>query len=245
MALKYNWTGMYRPNMFTPDNERDQLVDVQIMGSVRDDDIANDIIEEGIELKKETLCDVIKRYEKAVSKRVLSGYAYSSELVQMQPRITGVFESTSAQFDPAIHKCTIDMSAGSALRSELSNISVKIRGEKDSGGAKISTVTNVETGDKETLSIGEMVLIEGDKIKIQDEKDENQGVFFIDSKGVSHRVEKRIALNKPSQVMVKVPSDVAEGDLSLVIKTKFTGGGELKNIREIKYKHSLKAKKSS
>ncbi len=244
MASKYNWTGMYRPNMFTPDNERDQLVDVQILGSVRDDDIANDIIEEGIELKKETLCDVIKRYEKTVAKRVLSGYAYSNDFVQMQPRITGVFESTSAQFDPAIHKCTVDMCAGTVLRSELSNVSVKILGEKDAGGAKISSVTDVETGDKDTLTAGEMVLIEGDKIKIQDEKDESQGVFFIDEKGVSHRVDKRLALNKPSQIMVKVPSDVAEGAVSLVIKTKYTtGGAVLKAPRELKYNYKLTAKK--
>ena len=87
-------------------------------------------------------------------------------------------------------------------------------------------------------------MIEGDKIKIQDEKDESQGVFFIDEKGVSRRADKRLALNKPSQIMVKVPSDVAEGAVSLVIKTKYTtGGAVLKAPRELKYNYKLTAKK--
>lgn len=241
---KYNWNGMYRPNMFTPDNDKDQLADVQIIASVKDEDIVNDIVEEGIEINKATVSDILKRYQEAVIKRVLNGYAYSNSFVQMQPRITGVFESDTAPFDPSIHKCTVDMSAGSSLRAELANVGVKMIGTKDAGGAKIGSVTDLETGESSgVLTIGEMIEIDGVKIKIQDEKDEAQGVFFINSTG-EHRATTRLAVNKPTQIMVKVPKDLAEGEIALVVRTKYTGSSTtLKAIREIKYNHSLKVVK--
>lgn len=238
---KYNWNGMYRPNMFTPDNDKDQLVDVNIAGSVKDDDIVNDIAEEGSELNKATLSDVIKRYQKAVMKRVLNGYAYSNDFVQMQPRISGVFESDSAQFDPSIHKCTMDMSVGTALRGELANVGVKILGSKDSGGAKISKVTDSETDKVDELTINEMCNIEGAKIKIFDPADEEQGVFFVDAAGKEHRVATKIVVNKVSQLMVKVPKDLEEGTVQLLVRTRFSGGGDpLKTLRTVKYNHDIK-----
>ena len=242
---KYTWTGMYRPNMFTPDNDKDQLVEVQIVSSVKDDDIVNDIIEEGIEINKATVSDILKRYQAAVIKRVLNGHAYSNGFVQMQPRVSGVFETCTTPFDPAIHKCTVDMNIGSALRAELGSVSVKINGSKDAGGAKIGSVTDTETGDTSgTVTIGEMVSIDGIKIKVQDEKDEEQGVFFIDSEG-EHRANSRLAVNKPAQIMVKVPKDLKEGNIALVIRTKYSSGAQLKSIREIRYAYNLTAKKAN
>ena len=64
---KYTWNGRYRPNAFTPENDRDQLLDVELLGSVRDPDLADDIIAEGCEIKKETMVDLFARREKALA----------------------------------------------------------------------------------------------------------------------------------------------------------------------------------
>ena len=239
---KYTWNGTYRPNLFTPDNDKDQLVDVETAGSAKDEDIVDDIIKEGIEINKSTLLDIIRRYEDAVAKRVLSGYSYSNSFVQMQPRVTGVFADINSAFDPAIHKCTIDMGASAPLRAELANVDVKIRGSKEA--AKIGSVENSATGAKDgVITIGDDVIIEGDKIKVQDEKDKAQGVFFVDSTG-EHRVERKLSINRPKQVMARVPAEVSEGEVKLIIRTTFSGGSTtLKNPREIVYAYKLKATK--
>ena len=169
MANKNVWKGYYRPNVFNPDNEREQLLDIESAGTVRDADLADDIIAEGIEIKKETMIDLFARRESALKKRLLAGYSFASGLAVMQPRVSGVFADTHTQFDPAVNKCNIDMNPSSALREELKDVSVKVLGTKESGGAKIGAVCNSYTGAKDgTVPIGDDVIIEGDKIKVLD-----------------------------------------------------------------------------
>jgi len=39
MADDFVWRGQYRPNMFTPDNDRDQLLDIESAGSIQEADL--------------------------------------------------------------------------------------------------------------------------------------------------------------------------------------------------------------
>ncbi len=48
MAKKYTWNVKLRPNAFTPDNDRDQLADVEPNGATKhDEDVADAIIAGG------------------------------------------------------------------------------------------------------------------------------------------------------------------------------------------------------
>lgn len=246
MAKKYEWNIKLRPNAFTPDNDRDQLADVEPNGATkRDEDIADAIIAEGTEFTRETILAILAKRNKKVMEFVLNGSNYSNEIEQFSPRVQGVFEDINAPFDPAIHKCTVDISAGSTLRSELQNVGAKVIGVKDSGGAKIGAVTNSLTGAKDgTVPIGDDVIIEGEKIKIQDEADEAQGVFFVGADGAEKRVARKLTANKPGQIIARVPADVAEGSVSLIVRTKYTASATiLKNVREIRYAYALTAVK--
>ncbi|MBR1405140.1 MAG: DUF4469 domain-containing protein [Treponema sp.] len=49
-------------------------------------------------------------------------------------------------------------------------------------------------------------------------------------------------VNKPSQLIARVPSDVAEGSVSLVVRTKYSGSANvLKTLRELRYAYELNA----
>ena len=245
MAKKYTWSITLRPNAFTPDNDRDQLADVVPAGTKRDEDIADEIVAEGSEIKRETILNILSLRNKKVLGYALAGYNYSNDVEQMSPRVNGVFEDINAQFDPNIHKCVIDITAGAALRSELANVAVKVTGTKEAGGAKIGAVANSVTGEKDgTIPIGDDIIIEGEKIKIQDEADEAQGVFFADSTGAEHRVSRKLTVNKPAQLIARVPADLAEGSVTLIVRTKYTGSATtLKSVRELRYAYELKAVK--
>ncbi|UKI55165.1 MAG: DUF4469 domain-containing protein [Treponema succinifaciens] len=165
----------------------------------------------------------------------------------LSPRVSGVFEDINSVFDTALHKCSFDIMPSASLRAETSKISVKVTGCKDSGGAVIGAVTNTLTGNKDgTVQIGDDVIIEGEKIKIQDEADTEQGVFFVDMEGNEHRVTRKLTANKPSRLIARVPSSVAEGNVSLIIRTRYTGSSVniLKNLRELRYAYELKAVKA-
>ena len=162
MAKKYTWSVTLRPNAFTPDNDRDQLADVVPAGTKRDEDIADEIVADGSEIKRETILNILALRNKKVLGYALAGYNYSNDVEQMSPRVNGVFEDINAAFDPNIHKCVIDITAGAALRSELANVAVKVTGTKEAGGAKIGAVANSATGEKDgTIPVGDDIIIEG------------------------------------------------------------------------------------
>ena len=245
MAEDFVWRGQYRPNMFTPDNDRDQLLDIESAGSISEADLASDIKKQGIEINTDTMIDLFSRRRKALLDRLLRGYSYTDDIVQMRPRVTGVFADEGSPFDPAVHKCVIDMSAGSTLRANLGAVKVKITGKKDAGGAKISAVVNTLTGKNDgTMVLGDDISLEGDKIKIADETDSAQGVFFIASDGSEYRVSRKLTMNKPKNLIARVPADLPAGEYTVVVRTKFTSGGnELKTVREVRYSYSIKAVK--
>ena len=244
MAEDFVWRGQYRPNMFTPDNDRDQLLDIESAGSISEADLAADIQKQGIEINTDTMIDLFSRRRKALLDRLLRGYSYTDDIVQMSPRVTGVFADENSPFDPAIHKRTADVVLTQEFRGALEAVGVRVLGTKQ-GGAEISLVTDSATGATDgTITAGDDIVIDGDKIKIQDEADEAQGVFFIGSDGKEHRVSRRLTVNKPTQVIARVPADVS-GEVKVVVRTKYTNGKNiLKDVRSIEYALTCKCVKA-
>ena len=86
-------------------------------------------------------------------------------------------ETENSAYDEKVHKRTVDLVPAADLRTALEAVSVKVLGAKESS-ARIASVTDSATGLKDgTLTIGDDIIIEGEKLKI-DEKDSQQGVFF-------------------------------------------------------------------
>ena len=129
------------------------------------------------------------------------------------------------------------------FRNALESITVKVLGAKETT-AKIASVTDTATGLTDgTLTIGDDVLLEGEKLKV-DEKDPLQGVFFVTEDGTEHKTERRLSLNKPTQILARVPQNLPEGKVRVVVRTKYTHGGiPLKELRELVYGYPCTAKK--
>ena len=245
MASSMIWETYLRPNTLTADNDRDCIAEVHSKNPTRQNsDIADSIVKGRSEFKRETILSILSQRDQIVKEYLCEGDSFRDGIVQISPRITGIWETESSPFDPSIHRRTLDMVMTGDMRATLDNVSVKVLGKKESS-AKIASVKNSLTGKEDgTIPVGDDVIIEGDKIKIQDENDVAQGVFFVDSEGAEHRVERKLTENKPSRIIARVPADINEGDISLIIRTKAgTGSFVLKSVREIKYDYSLKAVK--
>ncbi|MBD5446374.1 MAG: DUF4469 domain-containing protein [Treponema sp.] len=67
--------------------------------------------------------------------------------------------------------------------------------------------------------------------------DEAQGVFVVDASGAEHKVTRRLSVNKPSQLIARVPADVPQGACTVIVRTKYStsGSGSLKEVREVTY----------
>ena len=245
MAEKPVWKASLRPNTLTPDNPNDCIAVVK-SDTKTNDDLAGRIVSERSEFRKETILSILTIRDKLVKNYIEEGASFRDGLVQISPRISGVWESAMAQFDPAIHRRTVDVTLTQDMRNALDAIAVNVIDRNATATTNaITLVTNSLSGEADgTIPIGEDIIIDGDKIKIQDEKDEEQGVFIIDAEGKEHKVTRKLIDNKAKRLIARIPSDFPEGEAKIVIKTKYAGSGTaLKTVRSIPYNMILKAVK--
>ena len=237
------WNVYLRPNTLTKDNDRDCIADVYSHSPTqRNEDIAALITKERSEFRKETILNILNMRDKAVLDFIRDGLSVMDGVSQISPRVSGVWETENAPYDEKIHHRTVDMVATADLRNALDEITVKVLGAKETT-AKITAVTDTATGLTDgTITIGDDILIEGEKLKV-DEKDTEQGVFFLTSDGGEHKTERRLSVNKPSQIIARVPKNIPEGKVQIVVRTKYSGSGApLKELREVVFKLPCTAK---
>ena len=240
---KYVWNVYLRPNTLTKDNDRDCIADVYSHSPTqRNEDIAALITKERSEFRPETILSILNMRDKAVLDFIRDGLSVMDGVSQISPRVSGVWETENAPYDEKIHRRTVDMVATADLRNALDEITVKVLGAKETT-AKITAVTDTATGLTDgTITIGDDILIEGEKLKV-DEKDTEQGVFFLTSDGGEHKTERRLSVNKPSQIIARVPKNIPEGKVQIVVRTKYSGSGApLKELREVEFKLPCTAK---
>ena len=240
---KYVWEVHLRPNTLTKDNDRDCIADVHAHAATqRNEDIAEIITKERSEFRKETIINILNMRDKAVKDIIQEGLSFMDGLVQISPRVSGVWETENSPYDEKVHKRTVDLVPTTDLRTALDAIGVKVLGAKEET-ARITEITDTATGLKDgTLTIGDDIIIEGSKIKV-DETDPAQGVFFKAADGTEYKTNRRLSVNLPSQIIARVPKEVPEGKVEVMVRTKFsTGNKTLLQIREIVYGYPCKAK---
>ena len=243
MAKKKSvWEVYLRPNTLTKDNDRDCIADVHAHAATqRNEDIAEIITKERSEFRKETIMNILNMRDKAVKDLIEQGLSFMDGLVQISPRVSGVWETENSPYDEKVHKRTVDLIPTADLRTALDEIGIKVMGAKESS-ARITEIIDTATGLKDgTLTIGDDIIIEGDKLKI-DEMDSVQGVFFKTANGSEHKTARRLSVNKPSQIIARVPASLPAGAVTVIVRTKFTGGASpLKTVREIIYGYPCEA----
>ena len=59
-------------------------------------------------------------------------------------------------------------------------------------------------------------------------------MFVVDASGAEHKVTRRLSVNKPSQLIARVPADVPPGACTVIVRTKYsTSGTSLKELRTV------------
>jgi hypothetical protein len=228
---KFVWKVWLRNNKLTP-NPTDYVAEVDTAGATRlQQDIIDHIVSEGSEVKAETIQAILERANNAKRYFVLRGYSVFDGIVHVTPRVTGSWEGKET-FTEGKHKVTVDASLAKSLQEELKQVGVEVLGVADSG-ARILLVTDVATGNTDgVLTPGDDVVIAGNKIKVagQPQPDGSPepgiGVFFVSERGDVVPAA-RISENKPTRVVARVPGDIAPGDYTLRIVTRYTGGATL------------------
>jgi hypothetical protein len=241
--MKKRWKVWLRPNLLTKDVENDYIAEISTTGNtLRNEDIAQKIVEERSELRYETILSILNERDAVVRNAVLNGSSVQSGNVHISPRVTGNWIGADPIFDPKEHKITVTVTPTTELRIALEDVSVEVLGKKADGGAIIGLVTDVLTGKTDgTVSPNGDVIIEGSKIKVYPTDDAAVGVFFTDADGTDIPLDYPLTENNPKRIVCRVPAALSAGEYTLKIVTRFAGGNhQLKEERTIVYELPLK-----
>lgn len=222
-----------KDNPLTPD-PTDKTAVISSNGTLTEDDILDRIMEDGIELKRDTLKSVITRYKNKLVELVLSGYNVNTGVVYMHPLIKGVFYDKT--WNPAVNSVHVNMIQGAVLRKACAGTTVEILGER-SDLIELYSVTDTATGNtNSSLTKGCNAELKGAYIKIAGDAPAN-GIFFRNTiTGVETKLPaSNIVLNERSRLLILVPAELEAGEYELRVTTQTTSNSKtfLKNPHSV------------
>ena len=239
-TFNFFWKVWLRLNLLTQNVDNDYTAEVSTVGTTkRNEDIAQTFIEEGSEIKYDTLVNILNRRDRIERRMLQEGNSVQTGNVRLSPRVSGAWIGTNAKYDPVTHKITLDATLTNEMRTALEFVGLEVLGVKESG-AYIGMVTDTLTGATDgSITVGDDILIEGEKLKIAPEGQAGIGVFFVNEAGTATPVTRRLTQNDPKKVLARVPA-LPKGEYRLQVFTKYSQGSvHLNEARIIEYSKLL------
>lgn len=239
-TIKKIWKVWLRPNLLTKDVDNDYTAEVSTVGkTLRNEDLAQRIVDEGSEIKYDTLLSIINQRDRIVRDALQEGTSVLTQVCQMTPQVVGSWIGATAKFDPEKHKVTLSIIPSAEMRKALAQVGIEVLVVKDTNariGLVTDTATNLTDG---SITVGDDILINGERIRIAGEA-EGVGVFFVNAEGVATPVTRRLTQNDPKTVIARVPAGLANGKYTLRIVTQYSNSAVLlKEPRTIEYEKLL------
>ncbi|MBI9064718.1 MAG: DUF4469 domain-containing protein [Marinilabiliaceae bacterium] len=228
---------MYKINALLYDNPltdttNDYFAKVKPAGTITNESLAQQMLEEGIELQYETIMDILRRADRLKVQLLAKGYVVNTPVCSARLSISGKFKGPTAVYNRDHHKLNGAFVAGKALRESLAEVDVCVLGVA-SVDPLIGEVQDALSGAvNSTLTANNAIQIRGQRIKISGD-DPACGLWLIHS-GNAKRVKcEQLIHNAPKALIAMVPS-LPSGDYQLEIITQYVKGkNNLKEPRSV------------
>jgi hypothetical protein len=220
------------------DDRKEYMAVALPQGHMKPADIIDELVAEGTEFARETLIDIIDRYNRLCAKYAVTGYDVDTGLLYLRAVVKGIFHDTT--YDPAKNHLYVSATQSKALREAIARTTIEIIGEIPKA-IQIFQVENMFTHQVDgTLLRGRNALITGSQIKIAGNQPEI-GLYLIAPDGTSSYKlpDNNIVTNNPSSILFLVPDDLPEGPYHLKIITQFGKTRLLTTPREATYRIDL------
>ena len=147
-----------RKNLLTED-PNDYTAVVSINGSVGLKEIVDELVNEGMEVKRETVIDIVTRFNRKTAELVVSGYNVNTGLVYMRPIVKGAFYGKT--WNALTNPVYVAINQGADLRVAIAETTVEILSEQ-SDPIEILSLTDTTTGKTDgTLTKGRNAELKG------------------------------------------------------------------------------------
>ena len=218
-------------NPLTAD-ESDFTAVVESFGSIAPSGVIKELVAEGMELKPETVLDVVTRYNRKCIEMVLRGYSVNAGIVLMRPIVKGAFYDKT--WNPDRNRLYVSITQGADLRAAVAETTVDIMGEHPDPMA-LFNITDLSTGSTVgTITRGFNAELKGTYIKVAGDNPAC-GIYFrnMDTTVETKLDPQYISINDPSRILIIVPATLAEGVYELRITTQFSNHALLNQPRSI------------
>ncbi|MDD4968256.1 MAG: DNA-binding domain-containing protein [Paludibacter sp.] len=102
---------------------------VVVKGNLGLTDIVDELIKEGIEMDRDTMLDIITRFNRKSADLALSGYNVNNGLVNMRSSIKGPL--FGGKWNPNVNWVDVNLTQGKELYDAVAATTVEILGERD------------------------------------------------------------------------------------------------------------------
>lgn len=194
--------------------------------SLTQDDLIDEMIAEGIQMKRDKVKNVVTRFNKKAADKTLSGFNVNTGLVYMRPMVRGTFYDRT--WNPEVNPVYVSIMQGIELRTAVSETEVYILGEQVDP-LELYTLKDSLTGAIDgTLTKGRNAELRGAYIKLAGD-DPAVGITL---RNTATQTEKKLAaedivLNEPSRLLLYIPLTLEAGEYELTLTTQFTGSDKL------------------
>jgi DNA-binding domain/Domain of unknown function (DUF4469) with IG-like fold len=206
----------------------DYAAQVKITSSIDLDGLAQRMIDQGSTVTKPDILAVLEDATKATESALLDGSrVLFGGLVDLFPRVQGVFNGLTDTFDPARHRVDVGANPGSRIRKTIRDQAQVVKQETIKPTPAPLEYFDVNTGGtNDDLTPGGIGQLSGHRLKY-DEVQADEGIFFLPDGGGAETKVVTVQKNKPGQLVFLVPA-LASDNYFLEVRARIAGGTELR-----------------
>ncbi|MDR1679166.1 MAG: DUF4469 domain-containing protein [Prevotellaceae bacterium] len=219
--------------------EGDKIAKVKSKKTKSVEDIAEHIVQQRTEYRKDTIVNIIKLVNSAKLEFLLQGEKVNDGISIFEPAITGNFYDDT-NFVDGEHSCIINSRVTNDVHAMLAQVKGTYNGlSLENGGASIDGISDSGTGATNgEVTPGKTITITGNKIRVVAEEGETTESCITYTNTETQQVitqEDPLVINDPSRIVLQLPG-LTKGSYLLTIKTLFSSTGQ--NLKAPRYINS-------
>lgn len=225
MSIKYS---LFRNHLTADPNDYMAVVQDQTTRTI--DDLIKIMLRRGSTVTEADIRAVLQNYKEAIAEVLENGDSVITDLFRITPSIPGVFTDQTDRFDPSRHYVSLNMNRGSIISEIARNLTVeKVEAVKPRPSLQVFKDVETDTTNEAITPGGPGELI-GNRMKVSDSEDEQQGIFLIAGDGSETKAE-TIIRNKPANLIFIIPEELESGEYELEVRTTQKNGEALRSGR--------------
>lgn len=190
----------------------------RITGTLYNQDLADLIVEERTEYRKETILNILDLSDQKKVEAIAEGKSLVDGVGQYLLNIGGSFEGEKPVFDSLKNKLGVTYTPGKLLLEALKNVIVDVRQVAQTGPVINSILDSTTSLVNEVLTPGAPAIISGNTLLLKGD-DPSVGVYFTPDAGGQAVKVALVVTNTKSQIIISIPQ-LSKGQYRLSVTTQ-------------------------